>query len=63
MQGTHELLTDWRDAITILAESIGQIQTCDPDRFEERYMVITGALEVAENAHALLTLDREKHRC
>jgi hypothetical protein len=58
-----KLVIDWRDAVMILAESIGQIQTCNLDRFEERYVASAVALEVAGNAHALLTLHREKHGC
>ncbi len=33
-----KLLNDWRDAVMILAESIGQLQTCNVDRFEARSM-------------------------
>lgn len=58
-----KLLTYWRDAVMILAESISQIQTCNQDRFEERYTASNVALEVAENAHARLVQHRKEHGC
>jgi hypothetical protein len=58
-----KLLTDWRDAVIILAESIRQIQTYNVDRFEERYVASTVALEVAKNAHALLIQHRVNRCC
>jgi hypothetical protein len=58
-----KLLRDWRDAVIILAESIGQIQTCNLDRFEERYQASLVAREVADKAHISLLRHREEHGC
>lgn len=56
-----KLLRDWRDAVVILADCIGQIETCSLDRFEIRYKATLLARQIAETAHAILVLHRKKH--
>jgi hypothetical protein len=59
------LVTDWRDAVAIHSESLGQLELCKTDRtrFEERYKAAILAQEVAEQAHAALVDHRREHGC
>jgi hypothetical protein len=58
-----KLLTDWHDAVMILADCIVQMQTCSDDRSEERYHASLLAMEVANETQARLMQHREQHGC
>ena len=57
------LLGEWRHAVMILGDRIGQTETSNLDRFDERYKATMRAREIAETAHTTLVRHRKKHSC